>query len=215
MNCLMAASDFRKVSLLGIVISASALFGLEYRIERDIPYRSSESLTQEGEYARRRCLLDMRLPVGVTNFATVVHFHGGGIVNGKKGAFSWPEEASEDDPVALISGGYRLLTNATPAQAVSDAAAAVAWTLKNISRYGGDPKKVFVTGTSAGGYLTAMVGLDYRWLEKHGFKPTDLAGIAPSARLDSTIKIRSLRRRWMSGLRCITSPQNLCRHAAF
>ena len=179
MKLRMAIADIKKVSLWGAVISASALFGLEYRIERDIPYRSSESLEQEGEYAKNRCLLDMRLPVGVTNFATVVHFHGGGIVNGKKGSFSWPEEASEDDPVALISGGYRLLTNATPAQAVSDAAAAVAWTLKNISRYGGDPKKVFVTGTSAGGYLTAMVGLDYRWLEKHGFKPTDLAGIAP------------------------------------
>lgn len=179
MKLRMAIADIKKVSLLGAVISASALFGLEYRIERDIPYRSPESLEQEGEYAKNRCLLDMRLPVGVTNFATVVHFHGGGIVKGNKGSFSWPEEASEDDPVALISGGYRLLTNATPAQAVSDAAAAVAWTLKNISRYGGDPKKVFVTGISAGGYLTAMIGLDYRWLEKHGFKPTDLCGIAP------------------------------------
>ncbi|MBQ9739304.1 MAG: alpha/beta hydrolase [Kiritimatiellae bacterium] len=179
MNWLTAASDFRKVSLLGTVISASALFGLEYRIERNIPYRSPESLAQEGEYAQSRCLLDMRLPVGVTNFATVIHFHGGGIVKGNKGSFSWPEEASEDDPVALISGGYRLLTNATPVQAVSDAAAAVAWTLKNISRYGGDPKKVFVTGISAGGYLTAMVGLDYRWLAKHDLKPTDLAGIIP------------------------------------
>lgn len=179
MKLRMAVVDIRKVSLLGAVISASALFGLEYKIERNIPYRSPESLAQEGEYARSRCLLDMRLPVGVTNFATVIHFHGGGIVKGNKGSFSWPDEASEDDPVALLSGGYRLLTNATPAQAISDAAAAVAWTLKNISRYGGDPKKVFVTGISGGGYLTAMVGLNYRWLAEYGFKPTDLCGIIP------------------------------------
>ena len=179
MKLRMAIADIKKVSLWGAVISASALFGLEYRIERDIPYRSPESLEQEGEYAKNRCLLDMRLPVGVTNFATVIHFHGGGIVKGNKGSFSWPEEANNDDPVAFISGGYRLLTNATPAQAVSDAAAAVAWTLKNISRYGGDPKKVFVTGISGGGYLTAMVGLDYRWLAEYGFKPTDLCGIIP------------------------------------
>ena len=172
-------SILRNAALFAFAMQASALSAIEYRIERDIPYRSPESLAQEGEYARSRCLLDMRFPVGVTNFATVVHFHGGGIVKGNKGSFSWPEEASEDDPVALISGGYRLLTNATPAQAVSDAAAAVAWTLKNISRYGGDPKKVFVTGISAGGYLTAMVGLDYRWLAKHDLKPTDLAGIIP------------------------------------
>jgi hypothetical protein len=36
---------------------------------------------------------------------------------------------------------------------------------------------VFVTGISGGAYLTAMVGLDYRWLAKHNLKPTDLAGI--------------------------------------
>lgn len=173
------ASGFRKMSFLGVAMSASALFALEFKIERDIPYRSPESLAQEGEYAKERCLLDMRLPVGVTNFATVIHFHGGGIVKGNKGSFSWPQEAMDHDPIAHVSGGYRLITNATPAQAISDAAAAVAWTLKNISRYGGDPKKVFVTGISAGGYLTAMVGLDYRWLAEHGFKPTDLAGIAP------------------------------------
>ena len=175
----MKTTTFRTVALLGAVMSASALFGLEYKVERDISYRSPDSLAKEGEYARNRCRLDVRWPVGVTNFATVVYFHGGGIVKGNKGAFLWPKEGMDRDPVALVSGGYRLLTNATPAQAISDAAAAVAWTLGNISRYGGDPKKVFVTGISGGGYLTAMVGLDRRWLAEYGFKPSDLCGIAP------------------------------------
>ena len=172
--------NYRMVALtVSAVLSVSVLHGLEFKIERDISYRSAESLSEEGDYARNRCKLDLRFPVGVTNFATVVYFHGGGIVWGKKGGFLWPEEAMDHDPVALVSGGYRLLTNATPEQSISDAAAAVAWTLRNISRYGGDPKKVFVTGISAGGYLTAMVGLDCRWLAKYGFKPADLAGIIP------------------------------------
>ena len=170
---------FRIMSLFGAALSASTLLGLEFKVERDIPYRSPENLAQEGEYAKDRCKLDIRWPIGVMNFATVIHFHGGGIVKGNKGSFSWPREAMDCDPIAHVSGGYRLITNATPEQAISDAAAAVAWTLKNISRYGGDPKKVFVTGISAGGYLTAMVGLDYRWLAKHDLKPTDLAGIIP------------------------------------
>jgi acetyl esterase/lipase len=58
-----------------------------------------------------------------------------------------------------------------PADCIADAAASVAWTLANIGNYGGDPKKIFVTGISAGGYLTAMVGMDARWLVPHGFKP--------------------------------------------
>ena len=31
---------------------------------------------------------------------------------------------------------------------------------------GGDKNKIFISGHSAGGYLTAMVGLDKRWLKK-------------------------------------------------
>ena len=116
----------RTVLFLCVSVSASGLSALEFKVERDIPYRSAESMAKEGEYARSRCLLDMRVPVGVTNFATVIHFHGGGIVKGNKGSFSWPDEAYKDDPIAQVSGGYRLLTNATPEQAVSDAAAAVA-----------------------------------------------------------------------------------------
>ena len=117
--------------------------------------------------------------MGVTNFATVVNFHGGGLVRGSKSGPAWPEEAQDADPVAFVSAGYRLLTNATPEQCIGDAAAAVAWVVKNIGRYGGDPKKVFVTGISGGGYLTAMVGMDPKWLAAQGLKPTDLCGIAP------------------------------------
>ena len=152
---------------------------LEFKVEANVPYHPESVLAREGDYARAMCLIDVRYPVGVTNFATVLNFHGGGLVRGRKSGPAWPEEARNEDPVAFAWAGYRLLTNATPEQCIGDAAAAVAWTLKNISRYGGDPKKVFVTGISGGGYLTAMVGLDPKWLAPHGFKPTDLAGIAP------------------------------------
>ena len=154
-------------------------FGYEFVTEKNIPYYSEARMAQEGDYSRSRCLVDLRYPVGVTNFATVVNFHGGGLVHGRKSGPAWPEESRDEDPVAFVSAGYRLLTNATPEQCVGDAAAAVAWVVKNIGRYGGDPKKVFVTGISGGGYLTAMVGLDPKWLAPHGLKPTDLCGIAP------------------------------------
>ena len=170
------------IKILGSVLAICCIHSLgaiEYKVDRNISYYSSGVLSKEGEYAKNRCLLDVRYPVGMTNFATIVNFHGGGITRGFKSFPAWPNESRDSDPVAFVAAGYRLLTNATPHQAISDAAAAVAWTLKNISRYGGDPKKVFVTGISAGGYLTAMVGLDYKWLEPHGFKPTDLCGIIP------------------------------------
>ena len=126
---------------------------------RGIPYYAAEAYT--GDYMRTYCKLDLRVPKGTNGFATIVSFHGGGLVRGQRGDFS----RTKRDDVASVSAGYRLLTNATPVECVSDAAAAVAWTLKHIAEYGGDPKKVFVTGYSGGGYLAMMVGKDgvERW----------------------------------------------------
>ena len=50
---------------------------------------------------------------------------------------------------------------------------------KNIDKYGGDPSKIFVTGHSAGGYLTSMVGLDKSWLAKYGVDADSIAGLIP------------------------------------
>ena len=76
---------------------------------------------------------------------------------------------------------YRLLGKGakTGVDCIEDAAAAVAWTIMHIAEYGGNPKKVFVSGMSAGGYLTMMVGMDPKWLAAHGIKNTALAGLVP------------------------------------
>ena len=163
-----------------IALAASAALAasdIEFKVERNIPYYPPDKMASAGDYQKARCLLDVKWPVGATNFPTLVNFHGGGLVHGNKHFAPWPEGPAE--PVAFVGVGYRLLTNATPAECLSDAGAAVSWVLDNISRYGGDPKKVFVTGISGGGYITGMVGMDARWLAPWGHRPGELAGIAP------------------------------------
>jgi acetyl esterase/lipase len=54
---------------------------------------------------------------------------------------------------------------------------ALAWVLKNIKEFGGDPQKVFVGGMSAGAYLALIVTMDKDWLKPYGFSYKDLAGI--------------------------------------
>ena len=99
-------------------------FGLTFNVEKGIRYSD----------AAARCVLDVKWPVGVTNFATVVNFHGGGLVGGNKHAARWPDEAADKDPVAFVGANYRLLKNdktgetATPEQCISDAAAAASET---------------------------------------------------------------------------------------
>ena len=49
----------------------------------------------------------------------------------------------------------------------------------NIEKYGGNTSRIFVSGHSAGGYLTSMVGLDKRWLATHQINANRIAGLIP------------------------------------
>ena len=127
------------------------------------------------EYADRpECVLDVRVPIGETNFPTVVWFHGGGLTGGNRHFVQLA-----DEKIAQVAVGYRLLGKGAERgeDCIEDAAAAVAWTMKHIAEYGGDTNKVFVSGMSAGGYLTMMVGMDPKYLAAHGVRNTDLAGL--------------------------------------
>lgn len=143
-----------------------------YKTERDIPYRTGDGLT---DAARQRCRLDICFPAGSKDFATVVWFHGGGLTGGSKSV----PAALMNRGIAVAAAGYRLSPQVKAPEYIEDAAAAVAWTLRNVEKYGGSPRRVFVSGHSAGGYLTSMVGLDKRWLQAHSLDANDLAGLAP------------------------------------
>lgn len=145
-----------------------------YQLEVDIPYRPESELSDD-DGGRTRCRLDLYRPENAKGFATVVYFHGGGLSGGNR---SIPA-ALKDRGWAVVGASYRLHPHVQHPTYIEDAAAAVAWTMKNIERYGGDPAKVFVTGISAGGYLTAMVGLDKSYLAKHDVDADDLAALIP------------------------------------
>src|SRR6201988_94409 len=56
--------------------------------------------------------------------------------------------------VALVE--YDLCPKVTVTDIVRQTRAAIAWVYKNITRYSGNPAKLYVSGHSAGGHLTAM-----------------------------------------------------------
>lgn len=143
-----------------------------YQTVEDVLYRTGDDLT---EYMRERCRLDLYMPTDVKEFSTVVWFHGGGLKGGKR---SVPKQLKEQG-IAVVAVNYRLHPNVKSPTYVEDAAAAVAWTFRNIETYGGSSKRIFVSGHSAGGYLTSMVGLDKRWLAAHQIDANDIAGLIP------------------------------------
>ena len=62
---------------------------------------------------------------------------------------------------------------------IADATAAIAWVFRNINRYNGDPKQIFVSGHSAGGYLALMAVMDKSWLQKYNLDSDLVAGLVP------------------------------------
>jgi acetyl esterase/lipase len=146
----------------------------KYVTESAISYLPAE-VTASSEYAADRCRLDLYRPEGLRDFPTVVYYHGGGLTGGSRGI---PAEL-KNRGWAVVGVGYRLSPKVTHPVYIEDAAAALAWTFKNIAKHGGDPSKIFVTGISAGGYLTAMVGLDKTYLAKHDIDANQIAALIP------------------------------------
>lgn len=144
----------------------------KYKADTNILYRSEANLT---DYMRERCRLDVYRPTETSGFPTVVWFHGGGLTEGRRGIPSGLKEKG----IAVVAAGYRLSPQAKAPAYIEDAAAAVAWTFHNIEKYGGSTNRIFVSGHSAGGYLTLMLGLDRRWLAAHGVDANRIAGLIP------------------------------------
>lgn len=139
---------------------------------QNIPYR----VAQGDTYIDSMCRMDLYVPVDKKEFSTVVWFHGGGLTGGHREI----PEALKNKGFAVVGVGYRFSPRVQVATCIEDAAAAAAWVVKNIARYGGDPQRIFIAGHSAGGYLTSMIGLDKGWMAPYGIDPdTAFAALIP------------------------------------
>jgi acetyl esterase/lipase len=160
--------------LTTIGLSAQNIQPQSYKTEKDILYRTAEEAQNDG-YIAERCRLDLYYPADTKGFTTVVWFHGGGITGGNKFI---PEKLKEHG-FAVVAVNYRLSPKVKCPAYIEDAAAAVTWTFKNIEKYGGDSNKIVVSGHSAGGYLSSMVGLDKKWLANYGINANNIAMLIP------------------------------------
>lgn len=164
---------------LTLFIMVSGVLGIfaqspDYILDRNIPYYSQE-IRNSDSYSNERCVLDVYYPKNGRNLPTVVWFHGGGLEAGEKHI----PDGLKEKGVIVITVNYRLHPKVKHPVYIEDTAAAVAWTFNNITKYHGDPNKIFVTGHSAGGYLASMVGLDKSYLKKYKINANDIAGLIP------------------------------------
>lgn len=161
------------MSTLAVYVAANAQ-EIQYNTKKNIPYYDA-SVRKADAYINERCVLDIYYPENKKNYATVVWFHGGGLTAGNKEI----PEALQHKGIAVVGVNYRLYPKAGAPKYIEDAATAIAWVFNNIDKFGGDTSLIFVSGHSAGGYLTMMVGLDKKWLGKYNIDANRIAGLIP------------------------------------
>jgi acetyl esterase/lipase len=142
----------------------------------NIPYKSGETLT---DYEKSRCKLDLYVPSGAPGFATMVFFHGGGLTGESKDGQYAQIKIFSAYGIAVVNVNYRLSPTVSFPAYIEDAAASVAWTYSHIEEYGGNPNRIFISGHSSGGYLTAMLGMDSHYLIDAGVSFDQIAGFIP------------------------------------
>ena len=118
--------------------------------------------------------LDLFLPESDT-FDVFVYFHGGGLEHGSRKGMDVFAKTLAKNNIATASVEYSMYPNAKFPEFIQDCAESVRWIRDNINNYG-KCKRIFVGGSSAGGYLSMMLCFDNKYLEQVGMLPTDIAG---------------------------------------
>jgi acetyl esterase/lipase len=106
----------------------------------------------------------------------VVFFLGGNWVKGERNDFAFVGRALASRGYVVVIPDYRLYPEVSYPDFLDDSAQAVAWTAREIASFGGDPKRLYVMGHSAGAYNAAMVALDPKYLAKHNMKAASIRG---------------------------------------
>ena len=139
-------------------------------IKRNIPY---------AEPALERQVLDVYSPQDAKNLPVVFWIHGGGWQTGDKSSVQIKPRVFVDKGFVFVSTNYRLLPSVDMAAIVRDIAKSIRWVHEHIAEHGGDPKRLFVMGHSAGAQLAALICTDDRYLKAEGLSLAIIKGCVP------------------------------------
>jgi arylformamidase len=153
-----------------VVLIMISPFAQAQEVKRDIPYATP---------AADRQILDIHVPKNAKNLPVVFWIHGGGWQTGDKTEVQDKPRAFTERGFVFVSTNYRLLPNVEMETIIRDVAKSLGWVHKHIAEYGGDPKRIFVMGHSAGAQLAALICIDERYLTAEGVPFDVLKGCVP------------------------------------
>jgi acetyl esterase/lipase len=141
-----------------------AYFG-DFERRADIPYAPGP-----------RHRLDVYAPAKAQARPIIVFWYGGGFENGKKSNYRFVGAALANGGYVAVLPDYRLYPDVRFPEFVDDGAQALAWVANHAAQIGGDPRRIFVAGHSAGAHIAAMLAYDPARLERVGLRRDVIRG---------------------------------------
>jgi CubicO group peptidase (beta-lactamase class C family)/predicted esterase len=151
----------------GFQQAADAVFS---NVKRDVPY---------ADPPHERQVLDVYSPKDAKDLPVVFWIHGGGWETGDKKQVQIKPQVFMDNGFVFVSTNYRLLPDVDMATIVRDVAKSIHWVHDHIAEYGGDPKRLFIMGHSAGAQLAALICTDDRYLKAEDLSLAIVKGCVP------------------------------------
>ncbi|MBD2723181.1 alpha/beta hydrolase [Hymenobacter armeniacus] len=170
------------VPVAALLVVAVVVLATEYVVAR--PSRRAKDVAyvpvNAPDVDKKRHLLDVYSPrksaPHAAGFPVVLFIHGGSWTSGNKNLYTFIGRRLAKQGVVAVVINYRLAPAVHVPEQAADCARALAWTVQNISQYGGDPARVFVMGHSAGGGLAALLATDDELLAAHGLPHNPVRG---------------------------------------
>jgi acetyl esterase/lipase len=157
-------------AIAAFLLLGTSAFADEPKVHRDLAY---------AEPRNERQTLDVYAPAEGKEHPVVFWIHGGGWQTGDKSSVQDKPHAFVRRGFVFVSTNYRLLPHVDMETIIRDVAMSLGWVHKHIALYGGDPKRIFVMGHSAGAQLAALVSIDDRYLKAEAVPFNVLKGCVP------------------------------------
>jgi acetyl esterase/lipase len=129
-----------------------------YAADRDIPYEPSR------DSPRRRLDIYRATAANTAPAPVIVFFYGGNWESGQRRLYRFVGQGFARQGFVTVVPDYRLYPEVRYPGFVEDGGAAVAWVLRHIARFGGDPRRVVLVGHSAGAHIALMLALNPAFL---------------------------------------------------
>lgn len=155
--------------LLTVLLTLTAAAAAQ-ELKSNIPYADPPADRQ---------VLDIYAPANARQLPVVFWIHGGGWQAGDKTDVQHKPRVFTERGMIFVAPNYRLLPKVEMDVLIRDVAQALGWVHKNIATHGGDPRRIFVMGHSAGAQLAALLCTDERYLQAVGVPFSVLRGCVP------------------------------------